>query len=353
MLAPMQSSEAFPAIASDRRGRAFGPANELGSVKRMADESRRGLSADAPTQIPAPGWWEILKRVWVKTGTDNIGLLAAGVAFYAFLAFVPLLGALIMTYGLIADPSKIADDMRTIIDLVPRDAAKLIYDQLVSLSTTAASKKGLGLAIALFISIYGAMRAASGIMMALNVIYEQAEKRSIVRTTLISAVITVGAVVVGIVGLLSASVLAFLESVFWQLGGLTAVLIKLATWLFAGSLAAFGIAMVYRIGPDRHDAKWRWLSLGSIIATVLWLLATVGFGLYASKFGDYNATYGSLGAVVVLLMWLFVSSYAILLGAELNAESERQTSRDSTTGPAKPLGRRGATMADTLPPKAE
>ncbi|MDB5689281.1 MAG: Ribonuclease [Sphingomonas bacterium] len=318
----------------------------------MAQTSNRGLSADTPTEIPAAGWWEILKRVYVKTGNDNIGLLAAGVAFYAFLAFVPLLGALIMTYGLIADPSKIADDMKTVIDLVPADAARLIYDQLISLSTSAAGKKGLGLAIALLVSIYGAMRAASGIMMALNVIYEQPEKRSIIRTTAISALITIGAVVVAIVGLLSASVLAFLETVFWQLGGATAFLIKLATWLFAGGLAAFGIAMVYRIGPDRHDAKWRWLSMGSIVATLLWVAATVGFGIYASKFGDYNATYGSLGAVVVLLMWLFVSSYAILLGAELNAESERQTSRDSTTGPEKPLGTRGATVADTLPPKA-
>jgi membrane protein len=318
----------------------------------MAEASDRGLSADTPTQIPAKGWWEILKRVYVKTGNDNIGLLAAGVAFYAFLAFVPLLGALIMMYGLIADPSKIAADMKTVLDLVPRDAAKLIYDQLISLSTAAAGKKGLGLAIALLISIYGAMRAASGIMMALNVIYEQQEKRNILKTTAISAAITVGAVIVAIVGLLSASVLAFLESIFWQLGGVTAFLIKLATWIFAGSLAAFGIAMVYRIGPDRHDAKWRWLSLGSIIATILWVAATIGFGIYASRFGDYNATYGSLGAVVVLLMWLFVSSYAILLGAELNAESERQTSKDSTTGPAKTLGARGATMADTLPPKA-
>jgi membrane protein len=187
-------------------------------------------------------------------------------------------------------------------------------------------------------------------MMALNVIYEQAEKRSIVRTTLISAVITVGAVFVGIVGIFAASVLAFLETIFWQLGGATAALIKIATWLLAGGLAAGGIAMVYRIGPDRHDAKWRWLSFGSIVATLLWLAATVGFGLYAQKFGNYNATYGSLGAVVVLLMWLYVSAYAILLGAELNAESERQTAKDSTTGPEKPLGRRGATMADTLPP---
>ncbi|MDB5682902.1 MAG: ribonuclease [Sphingomonas bacterium] len=319
----------------------------------MADQPDRGLGADTPLEIPGRAWGEILKRVWFKTGTDNISLLAAGVAFYAFLAFVPLLGALIMTYGLIADPSKIAEDMKSIIDLVPADAARLIYEQLVNLSTTASGKKGVGLAIALFVSIYGAMRAASGIMGALNVIYEQPERRSLIRTTLISAVITIGAVIVGIVGLLSASVLAFLESIFWQLGGATTVAIKVLTWLFAGTLAAFGIGMVYRIGPDRHDAKWRWLTLGSSVATLLWLLATIGFGLYASRFGDYNATYGSLGAVVVLLMWLFVSCYAILLGAELNAESERQTARDSTTGPEKPLGKRGATMADSLPPKAD
>lgn len=318
----------------------------------MAETGDGGHSADTPLQLPRRAWWEILKRVWFKTGSDNIGLLAAGVAFYAFLAFVPLLGALIMTYGLIADPSKIADDMKSILDLVPKEAGKLIYDQLVSLSTTAASKKGLGLAIALLISIYGAMRAASGIMGALNVIYEQPERRNIFRTTLISAAITIGAVVVAIVGMLSASVLAFLETIFWQLGGVTATLIKIATWLFAGALAALSIAWVYRIGPDRKDAKWRWLSLGSIIATLLWVAATVGFGLYAAKFGNYNATYGSLGAVVVLLMWLFVSSYAILLGAELNAESERQTSEDTTTGAEQPIGKRGATMADTLPPKA-
>ena len=318
----------------------------------MTETGNRGLSAETPLQLPGRAWREILKRVWFKAGSDNIGLLSAGVAFYAFLAFVPLLGALIMTYGLIADPSKIAEDMKSVIDLVPKDAAKLIYDQLVSLSTTAASKKGLGLAIALLISIYGAMRAASGIMGALNVIYEQPERRSIVRTTLISAGITVGAVVVAIVGMLSASVLAFLETIFWQLGGVTAALIKIATWLFAGSLAATAIAWVYRVGPDRHGAKWRWLSLGSIVATILWVAATIGFGAYAAKFGNYNATYGSLGAVVVLLMWLFVSSYAILLGAELNAESERQTAQDTTTGAEKPLGKRGATMADTLPPKA-
>ncbi|MFW2830584.1 YihY/virulence factor BrkB family protein [Sphingomonas sp. ID0503] len=313
-------------------------------------EDRRGLQADSPLEMPPLAWREIAVRVWNATGDNNIAILAAGVAFYAFLAFVPLLGAMIMTYGLVADPATVADHMRTIIDLVPRDAAKLIYDQLLSVTTTAAEKTGFGLVFALLISIYGAMRAASGIMVALNVIYDQHEHRNLLVTTGISALITVGAVFVGVTGVLSASILGYLQDLVSGLGPVAATMIKLVTWVIAGGLASIGIAVTYRIGPDRADAKWRWLTLGSMLATLMWLVATIGFGFYAARFGDYNATYGSLGAVVVLLMWLFVSAYAILLGAAVNAEVERQTLRDSTTGRERPIGKRGATVADTGPP---
>ncbi|NIJ09095.1 membrane protein [Sphingomonas vulcanisoli] len=313
-----------------------------------AETDPHGRAATAPTRLPWSAWKEILGRVWVKTGTDNISLLAAGIAFYAFLSFVPLLGAMVMTYGLIADPASIPDHMRTIVRLVPKDAAKLIIDQIVSLVTTASGKKGLGLAVAMLVSLYGATRASGAIIMALNVVYEQIEKRSLLRTTLLSFIMIVGAVLVAIVGLLAASALAFVGKAVDQLGTLGAIGISAATWLVAGLLASTGIAATYRIAPDRHDAKWRWLSFGSALATLLWLLATVLFGVYATTLGNYNATYGSLSAVVVLLMWLWVSAYAILLGAEINAEAERQTARDSTAGPEKPLGRRGATVADEV-----
>ncbi len=322
-------------------------AQAIDKAGEATPDHEHGRTANSPLAMPARAWRDILKRVWFKTGTDNIGLMAAGVAFYSFLSIVPLFGALIMTYGLIADPATIATHMRTIIDLVPADAAKLIYEQLVSVTTTAASKKGLGLLIALLISLYGATRASGAIMAALNVIYEQVERRSIVITTLISFAIIIAAVMVGIVGLLSASVLGYLQTLLGGIGPAAAAFIKLATWLVAGSLASMAIAATYRFAPDRADARWRWLSLGSGLATLLWLAATLGFGFYAARFGDYNATYGSLGAVVVLLMWLFVSSYAILLGATINAEVERQTAQDSTTGHPRPLGQRGATMADT------
>jgi membrane protein len=309
-----------------------------------------GRTAGAPTALPAHAWREILGRVWTKTGTDNIGLLAAGVAFYAFLSIVPLLGALVMTYGLIADPSTIADHMRAIISVVPKDAAKLILDQLISLVTTASTKKGIGLLVALLISIYGATRASGAIMTALNVVYEQPEQRGIIKTTIISFVMIIGAVLVGIVGLLAASVLALVGRFVDGLGPAVALGINVTTWAVAAVLASVGIGAAYRYGPSRHDARWQWLSVGSGLATFLWLIATVGFGAYAATLGNYNATYGSLGAVVVLLMWLWVSAYAILLGAVINAEAERQTAEDTTTGAPKPLGQRGATVADQVAP---
>jgi membrane protein len=307
-----------------------------------------GREATSPAQLSRHAWREILGRVWVKIGWDNIGLLAAGIAFYAFLSIVPLLGALVMTYGLIADPKTIADHMQAIIQVVPKDAAKLILDQLVSLVTTASGKKGLGLLVALLVSIYGATRASGAIIMALNVVYEQHERRSIIKTTALSFVMIVGAVMVAIVGLLAASVLALVGKAAAVLGPVAALGINVATWGVAALLSCIGIGITYRYAPDRKDARWQWLSVGSAIATVLWLLATVGFGAYAASIGNYNATYGSLGAVVVLLMWLYVSSYAILLGAEINAEAERQTAQDTTTGHPKPLGKRGATVADQV-----
>jgi len=309
-----------------------------------------GREASDPLELPRHAWREVLGRVWVKTGYDNISLMAAGVAFYAFLSLVPLLGALVMTYGLVADPSTIADHVRVIIRLVPRDAAKLIIDQLVNLVTTAAGKKGLALAVALAISLFGAARASGAVIMALNVVYEQRERRSYLRTTLIALVMIIGAVAVGVVGLLAAAGLSLLGKWANRLGDFTTVAIGIATWMVAATLASVAIAAAYRYAPDRQDAKWRWISFGSALATLLWLLATLGFGVYASTIGQYNATYGSLGAVVALLMWLFVSAYAVLLGATINAEAERQVECDTTTGPPQPLGQRGATVADEVAP---
>ncbi|WP_426163874.1 YihY/virulence factor BrkB family protein [Sandarakinorhabdus sp. DWP1-3-1] len=311
-----------------------------------AAAERAGATARSPTDYGWPAWKAILARAWANNDAHNLSLMAAGVAFYTFLSFVPLLAAMVMTYGLVADPATIGLHMKSIIDLVPADAAKLIYEQLVNLTTTAASRKGVGLLIALGVSIYGATRASGAIITALNVIYDERDTRGIVRSTLVSAVLIVGAIVIGIVGVLAASMLGYAETVLSGLGTAGIVAVKGTTWLVAGTLCCFAIGAMYRFAPDRKDARWHWLTLGSVIATVLWLAATLGFGVYAANFGDYNATYGSLGAVVVLLMWLFLSAYAILIGGLINAEAERQTAEDTTTGRPRPLGQRGAVVAD-------
>jgi len=259
-------------------------------------------------------------RLWAKMGQDNMTLMAAGVAFYCFLSLVPLLGAVILSYGLIADPGTVADHIRTIVSIVPKDAAKLILDQLVAVVTASSGKTGFGLILALLFAVYGATRASTSIMSALNVIYgQQDHPRSFVMGILVSMGIIVGAVAVAIAGLLAATVLGWLQTVLGGLGPVALFVIKLGTWIVAAILASATIGGAYRFGPNRAPSGWQWISMGSGLATLLWLAATVGLGFYVSRFGNYNATYGSLSAVVVLLMWFYVSAYTILLGATVNA----------------------------------
>lgn len=307
----------------------------------------RGAMAETPRNFSWAAIWVITQRVWTNGGEHNLTLLAAGVAFYSFLSFVPLLAALVMVYGLVADPASVTDHIRLLIDLVPADAARLIYEQLTQLTQGAANRKGLGLAAALMVSIYGASRAAGAMITSLNIIYEEKVRRSYFRWLAVSAALVGGTVLVAICGLAAASMLSFAGAWAASLGPHASMAVQLLTWCFAASLCALTIGGMYRFAPNRADARWEWLSLGSVLATLLWLVATIGFGFYVANFGHYDTTYGSLGAVVILLMWFYVSAYAVLLGALINAEAERQTARDTTTGPARPMGKRGATMADT------
>jgi len=257
--------------------------------------------------------------------------MAAGVAFYCFLSLVPLLGAVILSYGLIADPATIAGHIKTIVSIVPKDAAKLILDQLVAVVTASSGKTGFGLILAILFAVYGATRASTSVMSALNVIYgQQDHPRSFVMGLVVSMGIIVGAVAVAITGLLAATILGWLQTLLVGLGPVALFVIKLGTWIVAALLASATIGGAYRFGPSRAPSGWQWISMGSGLATLLWLLATVGLGFYVSRFGNYNATYGSLSAVVVLLMWFYVSAYAILLGATVNAVLWPQKHRQRT-----------------------
>jgi membrane protein len=275
--------------------------------------------APSPAALPLTGWGRTLIKVYKEADKDNLGLIAAGVAYYGFLTLVPALGALVLTYGLVTDPGEVATQMRAIVQHVPADAAKLINEQLTSVVTTATGKKGMGLALALVLALYGAMKGAAAVVTALNVAYEVPETRSFVRKTLVSAAVTAGTVVVAIVALAAGGVFAAIGATIGSLSPVLVLAVKLISGLATAAIAVTAIALLYRYAPARPTARWQWVTPGSLLALAGFLAVTFGFGLYAKNFGHYGATYGSLGAVVVLLLWLYLSSYVLLLGAELNA----------------------------------
>ena len=307
-----------------------------------------GAAAGAPWAMPWRGWRAIFMRMPVMIGFHSVGLLAAGVAFYGFLALTPLILSTVMIYGLVGDLETVRANMATLTELVPPEAALLIEEQLVAAVTTASGVTGLALVVSLSLALYGAQRAASGLIGALNIINGEHETRNFLKLTLLSMLLTLATVLIAVAGLVSASLFAIVETALGDtLGSATTALIKVATWLAAFLFGSLGFAVIMRFGPDRRPAKWRWLTPGSLLATLLWVAVSFGFSLYVAYISDYNATYGSLAAIVVFLMWLFLSAFAVLLGALLNVEIERQTLIDTTTGPDRPMGERGAVIADS------
>jgi membrane protein len=315
---------------------------------RAHDDGAPGRDAHSPWKMPRAAWWQILKRVWVETGKDNVSLIAAGVAFFAFLSFVPLIGSTVLVYGLAADPASIATVMGDLFSLLPSEVATIVVGQLKGMVETAATTKGWALALALATSIYGAMRASSGIIMALNVAYEERETRSFIRLNVVTLAFTVGFVLAGLGLIVTSSLLVAMEAmlsgwhflIVWTARGLI--------WLSAGVAMSWLVALTYRYAPDRARAKWVWITPGSMLMTVGGLILTAGFSTYVANFGSYNATYGALGAVVVFLLWLYLLAYLLCLGAELNAELEKQTAVDTTIGAHRAAGKRGAAVADLV-----
>lgn len=312
-----------------------------------APRQQKGRQAETPAEIPAAGWKEIVFRTWKEASKDNVSLVAAGVAFYGFLAMVPLLGATVLTYGLVASPHTVLQNVQSLTQTLPKDAAQLIGDQLLNVVKTSGGKKGLGLVVALAVALWGARNAAGSLIIALNIAYEEEEKRSFLKVTLLSLAITAGAVLLGLAGIAVVGIMGALEHLLPNMGPVGIILGKVLAYVVLAALAAAAAATLYRYGPSRSKAKWTWITPGSAFFAIGWVILTLGFGFYVSNFGNYNVTYGSLAGVIVLLTWLYLSSFILLLGAELNSEIEHQTARDTTAKPGeKPLGSRGAWSAD-------
>lgn len=312
---------------------------------QQANESDvAGSEAERPQDIPRRGWVQVARRGWAEATSDQVPLLAAGVAFYAFLAIFPAIIALVLLYGLVADPATITSQVNSMGSALPAEVRTLIVDQ-VSMSSSRRTGASIGLVVAILLALWSASGGVSNLMTAISTAYDEDEKRGFVKKRLLAVALTLGALIFMIVVLgLVAAAPVLLDSLPTPLR----VVAELARWLILAGLVAVALAVLYRVAPDRDAPKMRWVSVGALVATLLWLLASIGFSVYTATFASYAKTYGALASVVILLFWLWITAYAILLGAEINAEAEQQTEKDSTHGPDQPLGRRGAVKADSL-----
>jgi membrane protein len=314
---------------------------------RRAKEPGRGRRATAPWQIPWAGWKDILWRVYASINDNRLLAVAAGVVFYSLLAIFPAIAAFVSLYGLIADASTIDSHLSLAAGIFPAGAVDILHEQITRLTAKTGAKLGLGFVTGLAIALWSANAGMKGIIDALNVVYDEKEKRSFVKLNLLSLLFTLVAIFSLIIAL-AAVVIAPIVFSAVGLSSLPGLAIAALRWPLLLVLAAIALAAIYRYGPSRTEARWQWLSFGSVAAAVAWLIGSVLFSWYISHFGAYNATYGSLGAAVGMMMWMWISAIVILLGGELNAEIEHQTAHDSTVGSEKPLGERGAVMADTI-----
>ena len=296
--------------------------------------------------MPLRAWKEVALRTWNQSWLDNTGLVAAGVAFYGFLALVPLLGILVLGYGLFAQPDTVIEHVMAMLRILPPDVVELIGQLLMNAVQGSNGTSGLGILAALAIALYAGGNGAGAVMTALNIAYEEKEKRSLWRFYGIAFAITVVAVLIALVALASMAAVAELERIMPKSSEAALLLGKLGLYLAMALFAAGVAATLYRFGPSREDARWQWLTPGSIFTALVWLLLAIGFSFYVTRLTDYNATYGSVAAIVMLLTWMYLSAYVFLFGAELNAELEHQTAKDSTTGRPEPIGKRGAWVAD-------
>jgi membrane protein len=287
----------------------------------------------------------VLKRVKDEVKDDNVGLLAAGVAFYAMLAIFPAIIAVVTVYGMVADPDQVKTQVGEFAKSLPSGADELLSNQLTSVASAGRQALSIGLVLSLLALLWSVSSGVQGLVKSLNVIYDERETRGFVKLRGLSLLLTIGAIVVAVVALALIAVFPGVIDNFGlgRAGQLTA---SIARWVVLAVLVLLALGVVYRLGPDRANPRWQWVSLGAVVALVLWLLGSVGFSWYVDNFGKYNQTYGALAAVIILLLWLYLSAFAVLLGAEFNAETERQQARDTTTGPERPPGERGAEVAD-------
>jgi membrane protein len=311
-----------------------------------------GIHAEKPTDIPLKGWKQIVKRAWAENSADNMPIIAGGVAFFGFLSIFPALIAMISLYGLVASPATVARQVEDLSAQLPESAATLIETQLKEITSTSGSALTWGLVVAILAALWSASGGVGNIVTAINLAYDEVETRNFFKLKATSLLLTLGAIVFVLVAFgLVAVVPIVLDAL--PLGVVGTILAQVLRWVLLLAVFAGALAVLYRVAPDRDAPKLRWVSLGSIVVTVVWALVSLVFSFYVDNFGSYDKTYGAIAGVIVLMLWLYLTCYLVLFGAEINSEAEHQTAQDTTTGDPQPMGKRGAEMADSLPDPPE
>jgi membrane protein len=340
-------AEVPPRTQADRPG-----ADTTGGTRSVPSEAELpGVHAEKPTQIPAKGWLQIVKRAWAENNADNMPIIGGGVAFFAFLAIFPALIATISLYGLVASPETVSRQIQSLSGQLPREAQTLLSEQLNSI----VNNSGGALTVSLIISILAALWSASGgtgnLITAVNLAYDEVETRGFVKRKALALGLTLGGIIFVLITFGLVAVVPIVLNVL-PLGIVGTILAQVLRWVLLLGVVAGSLAVLYRVAPDRDAPRFRWVSLGSVVVTVIWAVVSLLFSLYVNNFGSYDKTYGAIAGVIVLMLWLYLTCYLVLLGAEINAEAEHQTAADTTEGKPEPMGRRDATVADELPDPA-
>ncbi len=328
-------------------GEAQGRQEGMQTQLKRATEVGRGRRAASPIQIPWNGWKDIFWRTVNQTSEDRLLAIAAGVVFYGLLALFPAVTALVSCYGIFATPNSINDHLSFLQDVIRADAYSIVQDQIARVIAKGQAGLSLGFAIGLLFALRSANAGMKALIDALNIVNEEKEKRTFIRLNLVSLAFTVAGIF-AVLAAVGAVVVAPLLLSPVGLAGMTEQIVRFARWPALAAAMLLGLSVLYRYGPSRRAAKWQWISLGAVFATLTWFAGSAALSFYFANFANYNATYGSLGAAIGTMMWMWMSAIVTLFGAELNSEIEHQTAQDTTVGAEKPLGARGATMADTV-----
>lgn len=306
-----------------------------------------GQNARQPSQIPARGWWSILKRAVTEANNDRVMTEAAGITFYTLLSIFPAMTALVSLYGLVADPHTVQEHLQMLGGFVPEGGMQILNEQLQRLTSGEPAALGFGAIAGVLVALWSANQGTKATFDALNIVYEEEEKRGFLWRTVITLTFTLCAILFMLVAMAAVVVLPVVLN-FVGLGSAAEWLLRIARWPLLLVAITLLLAVLYRYGPSRERAQWRWVTWGGAFAAVAWAILSAGFSFYVGRFGNYDATYGSLGAVIGFMTWIWLSAIVVLVGAELNAEMEHQTARDTTTGPERQMGQRGARMADEV-----